>query len=465
MYQGSIGGVIYEENANQSGVSYLCDEGKRCASAVRTPRTNYKNGKTNEKRRLRIRFGRTRNRFECGGYSAAGRRRGIGSEVGNVIYFDNAATTYPKPHAVVQALQKAAVHYGANPGRAGHTMAYKTAERVYAARAAVSDFFSLGSPENVVFTKNCTEALNTVIFGLARRGGHFVCSDLEHNAVARPLEALRQKGICTWSTAHIAEGDAQTLVNFEKALQKNTVAIVCTGASNVFGKRTPLKALAQLAHKNGIPFIADAAQTAGILPISMQESGIDFLCAPGHKGLYGVMGTGILLCNCAHTLTPLTYGGTGTLSALLEQPKAYPERLESGTLNVPGISALEKGVAFVKTTGVSRIFAHEMHSVQKIEEGLRQMPNILLYTDLSAQPQAYVPLLSFNIRGLHSEETAAKLSEVGVAVRAGLHCAPLAHETYGTKELGTVRICPSVFTTEKDVNSLLNSVFKIAKAV
>ena len=159
MYQGSIGGVIYEENANQSGVCYLCDEGERCALAVRTPRASYQNGKTNEKRRLWVLFGRTRNRFECDGYSAACRCRGIGSEVGTVIYFDNAATTYPKPRTVVQALQKAAVRYGANPGRAGHTMAYKTAERVYAARAAVSDFFSLGSPGNVIFTKNSTTPL------------------------------------------------------------------------------------------------------------------------------------------------------------------------------------------------------------------------------------------------------------------------------------------------------------------
>lgn len=382
-----------------------------------------------------------------------------------MIYFDNAATTYPKPRAVRQTLVQAVTRYGANPGRAGHRMAYETAECVYAARAAVAEFFELDGAENVIFTKNCTEALNTVIFGLARQGGHFVCSDLEHNAVARPLESLRQRGVCTWTAAHIAEDDVQTLANFENALRPNTIAIVCTGASNVFGRRTPLKALADLAHRHGILLVADAAQTAGILPISLRDSGIDFLCAPGHKGLYGVMGTGLLLCNCTHPLEPLTYGGTGTLSAQLTQPEAYPERLESGTLNVPGIAALEQGISFVRTLGLSKIFAHEMRSVQKIEEAFRQMPNVILYTDLSKHPQAYVPLLSFNLRGLHSEETAERLSAHGIAVRAGLHCAPSAHEAYGTKEVGTVRICPSVFTNEKDVNSLLNSVFKIAKAI
>ncbi len=382
-----------------------------------------------------------------------------------MTYFDNAATTFPKPRAVTHAMAQAVLRYGANPGRAGHRMAYETAERVYAAREAVSDFFALGKPESVIFTKNCTESLNTVIFGLARRGGHFVCSDLEHNAVVRPLEALRRKGECTWTAVHIGETDEETLANFENALRKETVAIVCTGASNVFGKRAPLKGLADLAHRNGVLLIADAAQTAGILPISMQKDGIDFLCAPGHKGLYGVMGTGILLCNSERALEPLTYGGTGTLSVQLTQPKDYPERLESGTLNVPGILALEKGIRFVQSKGSKQIYAHEMHTVKKKQEALRQMSNVLLYTNLSEQSQSYVPLVSFNIRGLHSEETAAQLSEAGIAVRAGLHCAPLAHKTYGTQEMGTVRICPSVFTNEKDVNSLLNSVFKIAKAI
>lgn len=382
-----------------------------------------------------------------------------------MIYFDNAATTFPKPRTVTHELTQATVRYGANPGRAGHRMAYETAERVYAAREAVSDFFSLGKPENVIFTKNCTESLNTVIFGLARRGGHFVCSDLEHNAVVRPLEALRRKGICTWNTAHIGETAAETIASFENALQKNTIAVVCTGASNVFGKCVPLKQIADLAHQKGVLMIADAAQTAGILPISMQEDSIDFLCAPGHKGLYGIMGTGLLLCNSERRLEPLIYGGTGTLSAQLTQPEAYPERLESGTLNVPGILALEKGIRFVGEKKTERIYTHEMQVIQAVQSSLRQMPNVLLYTDVTAQTQCFVPLLSFNIHGLHSEETASKLSEAGIAVRAGLHCAPLAHKAFGTQETGTVRVCPSVFTSEKDVNSLLNSVFKIAKAI
>ncbi|MGN0570573.1 MAG: aminotransferase class V-fold PLP-dependent enzyme [Candidatus Fimenecus sp.] len=381
-----------------------------------------------------------------------------------MTYFDNAATTFPKPQAVLRAMQTAAVRYGANPGRAGHALAVETAEQVYKARETVADFFELPQCENVIFTKNCTEALNTAIKGLAKRGGHFVCSDLEHNAVVRPLEALRLQGVCTWTAAQVTDTEEETVENFRKCLRPNTIAIVCTGASNVFGKTLPIQALASLAHQHGVLLVADAAQTAGILPISMQKDGIDFLCAPGHKGLYGVMGTGVLLCNCETVLKPLTEGGTGVLSAQLTQPETYPERLESGTLNVPGILAAAQGVRFVKKQGTEHIYDKEMRHMLRIEAALRDIEKIELYTDLSAQPAGYVPLLSFNVQGLHSEETAARLSEANIAVRAGLHCAGLAHKKYQTLERGTVRICPSVFTTEKDVNSLLNSIFKIAKS-
>lgn len=380
-----------------------------------------------------------------------------------MIYFDNAATTYPKPQSVLRALQTGAVRYGANPGRAGHKLAVETAERVFQTRETVARFFSLEQCENVIFTKNCTESLNTVIKGLARKGGHFLCSNLEHNAVARPLEALKIQGICTWTAAEVAQTDEQTVENFKKCLRPNTIAIVCTGASNVFGRRLPIRDLANLAHKNGVLMVVDAAQTAGISPISMQQDGIDFLCAPGHKGLYGIMGTGLLLCNCNTALKPLTEGGTGVLSAQLTQPETYPERLESGTLNVPGILALDAGIKFTENKGVKQIYNSEMQHMVHIENTLREIPQVELYADISTHKELFVPLLSFNVRGLHSEETAAQLSAANIAVRAGLHCAGLAHKAYATPERGTVRICPSVFTTEKDVKSLLISIFKIAK--
>ncbi len=380
-----------------------------------------------------------------------------------MIYFDNAATTYPKPQAVLRALNTAVVRYGANPGRAGHRLAVETAEQVYNARKTVAQFFDMEPCENVIFTKNCTEALNIVIKGLAKRGGHFLCSDLEHNAVVRPLESLRQRGVCSWSTAAVGETDEETVENFRKALQPNTVAVICTGASNVFGEVLPIRALASLAHRNGAYMVVDAAQCAGVLPISMRKDGIDFLCAPGHKGLYGIMGTGVLLCNCEAVLAPLIQGGTGVLSALLTQPDAYPERLESGTVNVPGVLTVAVGVKFVEKKGVSQIYKAEMKHILHIGSALSEMRNVELYTDLTSGKKAYVPLLSFNVRGLHSEETAERLSKADIAVRAGLHCAPFAHKAYKTQSCGTVRICPSAFTGQKDVNSLLNSIFQIAK--
>ena len=380
-----------------------------------------------------------------------------------MTYFDNAATTYPKPHAVLWEMQKAMIRYGANPGRGGHEMALAAAKAVYAARAALSDLFDLGAPERVIFTQNCTQALNMVIKGLARPGGHFICSNLEHNAVARPLEALRRRGVCNWDAAAVGGSDTETLSAFDACFRPETVAVVCTGASNVFGRVLPLEQLAQLAHSHGVPLVADLAQTAGLLPVSLQKSGIDFACCPGHKGLYGPMGTGVLLCNSDARLETLLEGGTGTLSMQLVQPEAYPERLESGTLNVPGIAGLAAGAAFVRRLGPETIFAHEMRLAKEIADGLSEMPRVHLYTDFHNRAQRFVPLISFNIAGMHSEEAGAALASHGFAVRAGLHCAPLAHRAYGTLDTGTVRVCPSVFSAEKDVKSLLNCIFQIAK--
>lgn len=382
-----------------------------------------------------------------------------------MIYFDNAATTYPKPTAVISTMQNAMYMYGANPGRGGHDMAFQTAQKIYEAREMIASFFHLSNPEGVIFTKNCTEALNTVLWGISKPGGHFLSSSLEHNAVARPLEAIQRAGICHWDTADIGETEEETIEHFKKAIQSNTIAIVCTAASNVFGIRMPLEKLGRLAKEKGLFFIVDAAQGAGIIDLDMQALGIDFLCAPGHKGLYGPMGTGFLLCNNTEKLlVPLMQGGTGSQSMSLLQPDVYPDRLESGTLNVPGILGLAEGVRFVKNRGIENLYQQEMQQIFRIYDALSSSPQIELYENIRNSDKKFVPLLPFNIRDKDSEEVGLRLAEDGVAVRAGLHCAPLAHKFYHTEEQGTVRICPSVFTTEKDVNSLLNSIFKIAKS-
>lgn len=380
-----------------------------------------------------------------------------------MIYFDNAATTYPKPRMVREAMARALLEYGANPGRSGYTMSLHTADRIYRCREQAAALFGLPDPENVVFTLNCTHAVNTVLHGVLRQGDHVVTSDLEHNAVMRPLYRMAEDGMISYSAAHVCEGDFdQTAENFRKAIRKDTRMIICMHASNVFGTVLPIAQIASLAHEHGLLFAVDAAQSAGVLPINMTELGIDFLCMPGHKGLYGPMGTGLLLCADGETVRPLVEGGTGSLSAHLYQPSVLPDKLESGTGNTPGVLALSAGLDFVQTVGPRSIAAHELTLMRELYDALAAMDHVRLYTQKPKQG-THVPLLALNLTGLHSEETAARLNQDGIAVRSGLHCAPCAHSAYGTSETGTVRIAPSYFTNKKDLYELIKSVRKIAK--
>lgn len=380
-----------------------------------------------------------------------------------MIYFDNAATTYPKPEIVRKALAGSLVKYGANPGRSGYEMALETAAQIYRTRLAVSRFFNMDDENRVIFTQNCTASLNTVIKGLAKKGSHFIISDLEHNAVVRPLETLKQRGICTYSIAHVDKNDSETVENFKSLIKENTVAFVCTAASNVFGKMLPINKLTELAHRHSILIICDAAQTAGVVDIDLKRDAVDYLCVAAHKGLYCPMSTGLLLMN--NTLNPdtLIEGGTGNMSSVFTQPDDPPERYESGTLNVPLISTINSGLYFVNNIGTENIYNHEMGLIKRIYSQLSEIKGVRLYTDPFSETESFVPLLSFNIEGMSSEQTAQKLADAGIAVRAGYHCAYLAHKAYGTADFGTVRIAPSVFTDNKDVKILLNSIFKIAK--
>ena len=380
-----------------------------------------------------------------------------------MLYFDNAATSFPKPDSVVKAVNDSIRYYCANPGRAGHDMAQRTSKLVYRTREKTAELFGTEKAENVIFTPNCTYALNCVIKGLARPGCHFIISSLEHNAVVRPLETLKNNGICTYSIAEVEQNDLKTIENFENLINENTIAIICTGASNVFGKMPPVKKLSELAHSRNLHFIVDAAQVAGITDINCSKDGIDYLCAAAHKGLYAPMGLGILVINCDKKLKTLTEGGTGTQSFVLSQPEEVPERYESGTLSIPLIAGLSAGIDFVKRQKPKNIYNHERYLINYLYSELKNMKNIELYTDMLSKTERFAPLISFNIKDKHSEETAIRLNEMGIAVRAGFHCAPLAHTSYKTTDLGTVRVAPSFFTEKKDVNLLLNSVFKIAK--
>ncbi len=369
-----------------------------------------------------------------------------------MIYLDNAATTYPKPEGVQNAIRQGFTRYFANPGRGGYTASVETGEAVFRARQALGETFHCPA-DRVVFTQNCTMAINLCLKGILRPGDHVVCSSLEHNAVLRPLYALREQGVQV-DVAEVIFGDPQATVrSFERLIRRDTKLLVCMHASNVLGTVLPIAQIGALAHEKGIPFLVDAAQTAGILPIDMEQMQIDYLAIAPHKGLYAPMGTGVLLCRGAAPL-PLIHGGTGTESKNLKQPENLPERLESGTINVPGIFGISAGLSFVEKKGMDQIYRHEFGLIRRAYQSLQHMDRVRLYTD---EPElgACAPVLSFNLQGVNSEDAAAFYAKQGIAVRGGLHCAPMAHKHMGTLGSGAVRIAVSAFSTNNEVDRFL----------
>jgi len=373
-----------------------------------------------------------------------------------MIYLDNGATTYPKPQEVQMQMQRALREFGANPGRSGYVMSVKTGEAVFACRSEIADFFHADGPECVIFQPSCTQALNLVIKGTLSRGDHVVVSDMEHNAAMRPLKKLNEQDI-SFTVAKSYPGNPDlTVDSFRRAMSAQTKLIVCMHASNVLGTRFPVERLAALAHFYGAKICVDTAQSAGVLPIDIKESGIDYICGAGHKGLYGPMGTGFLIIRRDDTLNTLIEGGTGTKSRDLNQPEDPPERYESGTQNIPGILGLHAGVRFVRKHGIENIYRHEIMLTEYLKQALLKIDGIEVYC-AEQKPGEYVPVLSFNVEGLTSEETAAYLAKSGIAVRAGCHCAPSAHEKIGT-DTGTVRVAPSVFTKQNEINFLIRKI-------
>lgn len=374
-----------------------------------------------------------------------------------MIYLDNSATSYPKPREVRGALERSLTDYGANPGRSGYRMCTRTTEMLYRCRRLLADFFGAPGPEAVVFQPGCTAALNTVLKGILRAGDHAVVSDLEHNAVMRPLEKLKAQGV-SHTVVSVVPGDTPgTLAAFQGAIRPNTKLLVCTHGSNVFGFRLPVAELGALAHRQGLRLCVDAAQTAGILPINLAEMGIDYLCVAGHKGLYGMMGIGLMVLGAGAPLPDsLLEGGTGSRSRMPDQPAEAPERYESGTLNIPGVASLLGGLAFLRRRGMEALYRHEMALVQDFAQGLARMPHVEVYT-LPHRAPGYLPVFSFNVKGMPSEEAGARLAERGFALRCGLHCAPNPHRKLGTLDTGTIRLSPSAFTQPHHIARLLTT--------
>ena len=379
-----------------------------------------------------------------------------------MIYLDNAATTFPKPESVINAMVYAQKFVGANAGRGGHAMTMRAGEMVYSAREKAAKMFSADS-ERVIFTHNCTSALNTAIKGVLTKGDHVIISCLEHNSVLRPIHALFEKGLITYSVADVYPADkVKTVKCFLSHINKSTVAVVCTMVSNVFGTVLPIEDLGKELKKRGILFIVDCAQSAGAYKIDMKKMNIDILCMPGHKGLMGPMGTGMMIMGDNIEVESLYQGGTGSYSMSEKQPIIYPDKLESGTVNLPGIWGLKKGMDYISAVGGEEAIHNKEDGLCKmLREDLHSMKNIRLYDDIAGADPA--PLVAFNANNISCEEVAELLDKDGFAVRAGYHCAYLAHKTFAENENGIVRVSPGWFNTKKDIKNLVFSLNKIAK--
>jgi len=359
-----------------------------------------------------------------------------------MIYFDNAATSWPKPEEVLAGMMEFMKKSGGNPGRGGHRLSSAAGEVVYRCRAAIASHFG-GQPENVVFTANTTHALNLALKGLAPRGCHVVMSDLEHNSVCRPVYSLAKNG-GSFGLFHGLGSDEEILSSLAAAVRPDTRIVIATAASNICSAWLPVSKIGRFCRERGLIYIVDAAQCAGCRSFHMDRDGIDVLCAPGHKGLYGPQGSGFALFSrriSPPALRTLMEGGSGTNSAERNMPDVLPERLEAGTLAVPCIAGLHFGLSFVERVGIEHIAAHERAICRRLEEILDFLPGITLFNP----PNRQGGIVLFNADGIPPEETAARLDEQGICVRAGLHCSPLAHKTLQTGPAGAVRISAGVF--------------------
>ncbi len=370
-----------------------------------------------------------------------------------MIYLDNAATTFPKPSTVYKETFEALTEYGANPGRSGHALSMKAGNKIFDAREKIASFFG-ASAEEVCFTKNATEALNIAIKG-SHKDGEIIISDLEHNSVYRPALKSSKNGL-TLKILKTHGTDDEILKRFSELITRKTKTVCITHASNVTGQILPVYEIGKICKKHGLRYIVDASQSAGILPLNVKDCHIDFLCAAGHKSLYGPMGTGILIAIA--DAEPLTEGGTGVLSSEKQMPDFTPERFESGTLNLPGIVGLGAGIDFIKSETLEKTAHFERELMSECLKRLSKEKGITVY---SAPPLKNVNIFSFAVSGGSSGEVSEMLNVFGIYVRSGLHCSPLAHRKLKTDKEGLVRASFGAFNTENDVLELCRAVSEI----
>lgn len=376
-----------------------------------------------------------------------------------MIYLDSAATSFRKPAAVHRAVAQA-MRTMASPGRGSHAAAQLADETLFRCRVAAAELFSVPSSEQVIFTMNATHGLNIAIRSLIRPGGRVVISGYEHNAVTRPLHALGAE--CIVASAPLFS-PGETISAFRDALAREPQAVVCTQVSNVFGDILPLGEIAALCRAAAVPLIVDASQGAGALPLDFSALGAAFAAMPGHKGLCGPQGTGLLLCAEGITPLPLITGGTGSESLCQQMPDFLPDRLEAGTHNVPGIAGLAAGIEFVRAQGPARILLHERTLIRRAAAALENIPRVRVFR--AAEPSLQAGVLSFTVEGAAGEEVAARMAQRGIALRAGLHCAPLAHRTAGTLPNGTVRLSVSAFNSASEIDAAASALREVVRGL
>jgi cysteine desulfurase family protein len=378
-----------------------------------------------------------------------------------MIYFDNAATSWPKPERVAEAMKEAINEYGANPGRGGHELAQKASRVIFQTRVLLAQLFGIKDPHNVIFFSNATTALNQAIKGFNwKQGDQVISTAYEHNSVRRPLEYLhREYGV----EIVYLQPDHNGYIDIDQmnaSITDRTELIAATHVSNLTGAILPITEIGQVAKKNGIPFLVDASQSAGSLPIHVEEMNIDLLAFPGHKGLYGPQGTGALYLSPKLDLMPLYHGGTGSHSEEIDQPKVRPGRYESGTLNTPGIAGWYAGLQFIQKEGMSTIYEHENDLTRYAMAQLLKTKGIIVYGPDEHVERA--PVIPINIHGIDGQELSYILDHhYHIATRAGTHCTPLGHQSIQTEGIGAVRISFGYFNQKKEVDQLVQALDEI----
>ena len=380
-----------------------------------------------------------------------------------MIYFDNAATTWQKPEEVYQRVDDVLRHKSGNPSRGSHKIALDASRVIFKVRRKLAAFFNIKDSSQLAFTKNATEASNLIFKGFLEEGDHVIISSLEHNAIYHPLNRLAEEGLINLTIVDTEVGTEEFITNIKAALKPQTKLVALTHASNVTGNILPIAEVGAVLADQEASFLVDAAQTAGVIPIDIEELEADFLVFTGHKSLFGPQGVGGFYFNSALDFAPLLEGGTGGSSKDRLNPDLYPDKYESGTMNTAGIAGLGAGVDFIKEQGLEEIREYEEKLLDKLKAGLAEIPEIeVLSSEIS---QKSVGVISFRAAEIDSASIGQLLNnEYGIAVRTGIHCAPLAHQSIGTYETGTVRVSLSYFNTVEEVENLLEASRQLAKS-